>query len=391
MGKIYDTSKLPQLNELLSQTPPNYVKENYWLRETQDKVDADWDYRPNRVMIEEEKKTGEDEFKPIEVVLQTVKNDTGSTIIAEDWRRVVFRDIFYECPLGRKFRFANNFRLQEDNVNKNIWLVSNKQEGSLTKSVVIVRCNGTLGSEYVDSQGVTKYHYEPVIQTKDLQTVNLFYSETAVSQQAALIAIVQHNKYTKDYYVNQRFVIGYDKIYRIKALSKFYSIHTFIPDDLGTIILYLEVVETSQYDNFTTRIAYNQKDSVVLTTTNSDVNGFDIRLVAPDVIPENLTNTTVVFQPILYRNGVPTTVTVTNTVSLLDTNNEEVSSVIFEKYLSHQQIANSGSNINRFSLQRLQFYAGGPVLVRCVVGADTPGNITGKEISLEFNMTLRGL
>lgn len=53
MGKVYDTTNRPNPYNLISQTPRNYVPQNYWLKEIQDKVDADWDYRPNRALIEQ--------------------------------------------------------------------------------------------------------------------------------------------------------------------------------------------------------------------------------------------------------------------------------------------------------------------------------------------------
>ena len=83
---------------------------------------------------------------------------------------------------------------------------------------------------------------------------------------------MQHNEFTRKYYVNQRFIVGYDQVYRIQAISKFASNRTFVDDDLGTIILYFEVVQKSEYDNFQTRIAYNQKESVVIEETGTFFN-----------------------------------------------------------------------------------------------------------------------
>ena len=52
---VYDTSKIKDPSYLFSQTPPNFVEPNYYLKSLQMKVDADWPYRPNRKWIEEEK------------------------------------------------------------------------------------------------------------------------------------------------------------------------------------------------------------------------------------------------------------------------------------------------------------------------------------------------
>ena len=49
---IMDNSNVKDPYYLITQTPPNLVKDNYYLHELQEKVDADWEYRPNRVWIE---------------------------------------------------------------------------------------------------------------------------------------------------------------------------------------------------------------------------------------------------------------------------------------------------------------------------------------------------
>ena len=40
MGKIVDTTDIVDTTYLLSQTPKNFVKDNYWLKELQDKVEV---------------------------------------------------------------------------------------------------------------------------------------------------------------------------------------------------------------------------------------------------------------------------------------------------------------------------------------------------------------
>ena len=75
-----------------SQTPGNYHIDNYYLRELQDKVDAEWNYRPNRALIEYETKKASDDWSPVEVVLQTVKNEKGKDV-SEDFLNLVFLNI----------------------------------------------------------------------------------------------------------------------------------------------------------------------------------------------------------------------------------------------------------------------------------------------------------
>ena len=382
MGKVYDSSNRRSPYYLISQTPRNQVPDNYWLKELQDKVDADWDYRENRFLIEKESVFGTEQFEPLEVVLQSVKSDKNNTVISDDWRRVVFRDIHYKCPLGLKFRFSHDFLDNEPIEYKNIWLASNRDTINPTSSVIIVRCNGTIGSEYVDSKGVTRYHYEPAVQTKDLKSVNLFYNETAVGQSSDLIIIVQHNKYTRNYYVNQRFIIGYDQVYRIQAMSKFASNYTYKTDDLGTIILYLEVVEKSQYDNFETRIAYNQKERVEVEETGND-GVYSIKMELPEVIPEMLSAEPIEFKPVVYLDETPTDLEIITECELMNAASPPVpvTHEIRDKYIKFIQLDN-----NAFSLQKLRFYPGGNLYVTCKA---QPRD--GEELTYMFNMSLRGL
>ena len=77
MGKIIDSTNLKDPRYLFSQTPPDFQTDNYYLNSIQMKIDADWPYRPNRKWIEEESMPGAEEYTPLEVVIQTIKNDKG--------------------------------------------------------------------------------------------------------------------------------------------------------------------------------------------------------------------------------------------------------------------------------------------------------------------------
>ena len=259
MGKVYDTSKTPTTYTLATQTPPNMTLDNFYLRNLQDKINDEWDYRSNRVDVEQEKTIGKEDFFSLEVVIQSVRNDKGDKV-SDDVRRLVFRDIKHDVRLGTKFRFSYNFDLEEPNEDKNIWLSTNKDSASPTAQVVVTRCNMTLGSIFTDENGETQYHYEPVIVTTDLSMVNFYYNDVIITPQAQVMIIAQHNEFTKKYFLNQRFVVGYDKVYKVKGVNKFNSLKTYNPQDIGTILLYVELDEISVKDNFETRIAYNEAD-----------------------------------------------------------------------------------------------------------------------------------
>ena len=297
--KVVDITNSANSYDILSQTPKNYSKDNYFLKELQDKINAEWRYRPNRVDIEYENSWGVQTYTPIEVVIQSVRSEKGSAI-SNDCRRIVFKNILEDrFVIGSKFKFSEKYDLNTEDKNKNVWLATNTDNVKMTSSMIIERCNGTLGSVYVDNQGITQYHYEPVIQGKDLSAVNLFYNEVAVSPQSQLLVIAQHNEFTKKYYINQRFIVGYDKVYRIKAINKFYANSTNDPENVGLMRIYLELTESCIYDNFDTRIAYQNSPGVHLTTIKDS--SYSIKLSKPEYIPVNLTDDPITFTMVVVN------------------------------------------------------------------------------------------
>ena len=260
MGKT-TVSRNPELPNQLSRTPKNFSRDNYWLKEVQDQVDAYWAMRPNHVDVEQEMHFGQDDYETYEVVAQSVKDDKGQ-VISDDWRRFVFRDIHYDCPIGTKFKVSPGYDTGAAEEDKLIFLVFNKQnELTATNAVVVRRCNGTLGTPYLDNKGILKYHYEPAVQ-QSLSGTDFHYNKMANDPSGDLTIIVQHNEFTKNYYINQRFIIGYDRVYRIANIDKFYSNDTFHPENVGLISLHMSIDNIGERDDFKNRIAFNEGNPV---------------------------------------------------------------------------------------------------------------------------------
>ena len=281
---IMDNSNVKDPYYLITQTPPNLVKDNYYLHELQEKVDADWEYRPNRVWIEKEDGIGVEKYSPIEVVIQTVKNDKGETV-SDDWRNIVFRDIKYPHRIGMRYRFSYDFDLKEPDIDKSVWIALNQNSVSPTASQVICRCNGTIKSIWEDhgNCGKTSVHEEPVIQTTKLTSANFLYNEVAVDPKGQLIIIAQHNKYTEQYYINQRFVIGYDRVYKVTNIIKTDSLATYKVKDVGVMRIYLEMDQIGELDDMENRLAYNGRHE---EPTPSETDGnYELVLVKPEFIP----------------------------------------------------------------------------------------------------------
>ena len=407
---------------LLSQTPKNYDKNNFYIKELQDKVNAEWPYRPNRVDVQYEVDWGQNNFQDIEVIVQEVKSDRG-TDISNDCRRFVFKNIRESrFNIGNKFRFYplytptdldyEPFHVQTDNKvyneplyvdvvhstypsedkipfeviskiqknHQNTWLVTNLNQIKVTSSVVIERCNGTLGSVFKDTQGVAHYHYEPVIQGRDLQSVSLFYNETAVSPQSGLTVVAQHNQFTKQYHINQRFIVGYDKVYRIKAINKFCGNTTNDPENIGLMKIYLELTESSEYDNFETRIAYQMEPLVHIDEV--PLGNYTIVFDEPSYINVELDSTEVIFAPILSNESGGKDVTVEIKTECTLENLPDIN--LFDAYIEFTQLEN-----NKFSLRRKKIYLNGNLMVKCSVAAEN--SPTGEEISISFNLDVGGL
>jgi hypothetical protein len=82
------------------------------------------------VDIEKETGFGTEEYSPLEVVMQSVRDDKGNKI-SDDWRRLVFKDIRYKVKIGQRYRFAINIDNQSEE-EKNIWIGVNRDSMSPT-------------------------------------------------------------------------------------------------------------------------------------------------------------------------------------------------------------------------------------------------------------------
>lgn len=394
-NKVIDISNIPvnTLYTQLSQTPINYAEQNFYIHTLQQKVDIEWPYRPNRVLVEYEEGWNTDDYwktvhypelpySSLEVIVQVVKTDKGADI-SQDCRRFVFKNIREDrFNIGNKFRFADNYDINVNNDAKNIWLVTNRDSVSVTSSVVVERCNGTIGSVYFDSQGVGHYHYEPVIQGRDLSATNFNYNQIAVSPQAGLTIICQHNQYTAQYQLNQRFIIGYDRVYRIKAINKFYSNSTNDAKNVGLMHIYLEITETSPYDDFVHRIAYEQEPVVHIQEEGSANNKYYISFEEPTVIPVALTSEVVKFAPILKNNnGVNYKgVTITTSCNLENWPSGKPFDMANNPYFMFNQEGNS------FSLQRKKIYLNGQLIINCSVSSEE--SPSGEEITASLQLVM---
>ncbi len=393
--------------DILSQTPENYNPDNYFLNQLQEKINQDWVYRPNRALIEYESQWGYDKWEPIEVVIQTVKSESG-TDISDDYKNIVFKNVREDrFVIGHKFRFSPKFDIKAADRKKNVWLAINDNTAKMTSGLVISRCNGILGSTYKDKQGLTHYHYEPVIQGKDLSSTGLAYNEAAVAPQSRLAITAQYNDYTRRYKINQRFIIGArtedpeneghfigGSVYRITAINKYYGNSTFDPEDVGLLKLYLELTETYAYDDWDNMIAY-QQDSVGHIDAGdekpfpSQESSYAIKFATPAEIPSSLGAEEVLFTPLLISE---------DGTEYEDYSKYFVASISLEnwpqglsedKQSEYVQLTSQGGETEpyTFSLLKKKPYMYGDLIVSCLLpAASSP---TGEDVKASFNLVVR--
>lgn len=369
MGKrIIDTTYIPNAYNMLSQTPKNIVRKNYYLQTLQDKVDADWEYRYNVVDIEQEMTIGAGDYSPLEVVVQSIKNDKGKAV-SDDIMGLVFRDILYDFRLGTKFRFSRDFNVDSDTKDKSVWLAMNKYAASPTSRAVVNRCNGTIGSIYIDEKGNSSYHYEEAVCANSLSATAFNYNNVIISPSAQLTIIVQHNKYTKQYYINERFIVGYDQVYKVTAIDKYNSLKTYQPDDVDLVILYANLDEISDKDNFQTRIAYNDGTYQLPDDSGSVVpvpTDYRIAVTKPLPLPSSLGSASLQIGFVLYKNDLPIECDI-----VIDPSIEGVN---VNDYVDINRVGND----NEFVIKRLRFYNRKPL--KLSVNAEVGGEVVANTV-----------
>lgn len=291
---VYDSTDIDS-RDLLSQTPPNFVEDNYWNNFLQMKVDTEWELRPNRKWIEMETEPGSNSFNPLEVVIQTVKNDKG-TPVSDDCYRVVFRDCSRMNTIGQRYRFSFSSDPHISDDKKNIWIGLNNTTLKPTSSQVIYRCNSSIGSIYINNEGKQSIHFEPVYVPDRISGTELDKDFAIYDAAGRMTMICQHNQYTKQYYINERFVIGTDKIYKITNIDRGITTLTYDPDALGIIKIYLEMDQASELDDFETRIAHNGEEEKPIPEETKE--GKTLKIISPNNIPKSFKEITL--EPKVY-------------------------------------------------------------------------------------------
>lgn len=298
MAVINTTDVVESSMFLKAKLKKNMVGDNYYIENLQSKIDVEWDYRHNVFDIEEEKSkqnfytTQKPVYTPIEVVMQHVITEKGVKL-ADDWKKLVFRDIKHPIFRGKRFRFSLDFEKnpvyteEEKEREASIWLGVNLDQVSPTSSIVVRRCNSNLmfaGSPTLNHENITEYHCEPCILEDEFKYINAYMNSVVNINQAEIYATMQYNHFTKNVKVNDRFVIGNtdledrqnNTVFKVKAVSKFTGDSTFkvgaIKDDIDIplVVIALDRDVLSEQDDLERRVAMQSALYKVEDTTEPE-------------------------------------------------------------------------------------------------------------------------
>ena len=259
------------------------VGDNYYIESLQSKIDAEWNYRHNVVDIEEENNkqvsysAQKPVYTPVEVVIQHVITDKGVKL-ADDWKKLVFRDVKHPVFRGKRFRFSLDFEKnplyteEEKELEASIWLGVNLDQVEPTSSIVVRKCNSNLmfaGSPNLNHDNITEYHCEPCILDDEFKYINVYMNSVVNINQAEIYATMQYNHFTKNVKVNDRFIVGNtdledrqnNTVFKVKAVSKYTGDSTFkigtIKEDMNIplVIIALDRDVLSEQDDLEHRVA----------------------------------------------------------------------------------------------------------------------------------------
>jgi len=287
MSVINTTNVIDNSIFLKAELPENMVSDNYYIENLQDRRNLDWDYRYNKVLIEEElqkQSTYSNQapnYTPIDVVITNVKGEKGEDL-GIDWASLSFRDLKHSNNVGDRYRFSLDFpdmskmTEEEKHYNTSVWIAINKAPIHPGNSCMVRRCNTfltLLGYENRDRRKKTtrEKHCEPVILENEMKYMQVYYNQVAPVPQAEWYAIMQLNYFTNSIKINDRFIFGpldsevreNNSAYKVKAVIKSTSMSTFAVDnnkaieDTPLIVLALDKDAINPQDNFKTRIANN--------------------------------------------------------------------------------------------------------------------------------------
>lgn len=216
-------------------------------------IDQQIDNAYNWYDIEIEENFGTQVYISDKVRLGYAVNPGTGTKLSDDWKQLIFKSPTNDyIQMGRRFKYGNN-----------VWLTINTEAyGSATENCIIRRCNNTLNTKLADGT----IHKEPCAIDNDLKYGNIYFNNSVNVPQGTVSVWIQFNNFTKNILVNDRFIIGYNQVYKVKSVINYLSDFTFSPDGSPIIKLEMQVDSILSSDDFVNRVTQStETDKVSLT------------------------------------------------------------------------------------------------------------------------------
>ena len=226
-------------------------------------VDQQIDNAYNWYDIEIEEIAGSEEYVSSKVrITHAINPDTG-TKLSDDWKQLIFQNPEDKiAKLGKKFRFQDN-----------IWITLNAEiYASATENCIIRRCANTLN--FLLQNGCI--HKEPCAIENNMDSTSIYFNNSVNVAQGTITVWLQKNDYTKNVNINDRFIIGYNKVFKVESVINFLSTNTLVPDGSNLLKLTMKMDSILSTDDFINGITQSTPSDL------DKVSGYDIR-INPDI------------------------------------------------------------------------------------------------------------
>lgn len=209
--------------------------------------------------IKVEKVFGTGEYSNINVrITHAINPDTG-TKLSDDWKQLIFQN-----PKNKNAKLGKRYMFEE-----NVWLTVNVERYvSATENCIVRRCNNTLNFVLQNGQ----IHKEPCAIENNMNSTNTYFNNAVNVPQGTIVVWLQLNKYTKNVNINDRFTIGYNKVFKVESVINFLSDETMTPDGSNLLKLTMKTDSILSSDDFINGITQSSPSELNVES------GYDVRI-----------------------------------------------------------------------------------------------------------------
>ncbi len=201
-----------------------------------------------------------------QVIVDTVSdNFINLNKIIGDYKLLKYEDCLHKNKRGQYIKYNDEY-----------YLVYEEQEKLATISTCkIIRCNNKI--RWYDENGVLREY--PVFIGNEVGSTNAQVSKDGITNNARLVLMLQGNEYTRDIFVNQRFVVSHKQVFKVNEIGQ-YELSNYEDETVNMIKLYIEWTAKNNNDDLENNISYNgDVYNINITETSiNQVSGFEGKL-----------------------------------------------------------------------------------------------------------------